>query len=407
MKPLVNFLKSHFYAVIIIIVALSIGVVRFASLETLSFIYSLGLSIKEIILFLLPILIFGCGFRCVMQLKNESTKILVYLLGLIMLSNFIASWAGYAVIQVVPNNFGLDANIETNTLLPLWEFSLFKPISTRIALFGGILIAILFRNVTASFIKPTATKIIQSTDILLSYVLLPLLPFFMFGFLVKMLYEGSLAIIFQQYIALTTILIGTYSLYIFLIFFGVSKFRLKKTFQYLWNLMPAGWLGFSTLSGLAALPLSIQCSEKNIHSKPLAGGLLPLTSNVHMIGESLTITMLSLMVYVLFFGTYPTMAEFAQYSVMWVISAFSIAAVPAGSIMIMIPVLQSVFGFNAEMIAFTTLIYLFIEPLSTTVNIMGNGFLVILIDKIQAKKRSTTPASVVHAPTSTLKQANP
>lgn len=389
-------LKKHFYLVLIFITGISIVLSQYAPQNVLSFLYSLGLSTKEIILFLLPLLIFGCGFRCVFQLKNESTKILLYLVALIILSNFIASWVGFGFIHVMPKELSAHSAEQLGALEPLWSFTLFKPISNRLALFGGILFAILLRAFQSQRNAQLSEKLNQFTSGLLSYVLLPLLPLFMMGFLIKMLYEGSLGVIFNQYLTLAMVLLISYGLYLTFIFLIAAYGNLKVAAKYVWHLLPAGWLGFSTLSGLAALPLSIQCSEKNIRHKPLAGGILPLSSNVHLIGESITLTILSLMVYWMHFGSLPSIAMFMQYSFMWVVSAFSIAAVPAGSIMVMIPVFSSVLGFNAEMVAYMTLIYLFIEPLSTIINILGNGFIVILIDKIYNLKRSpdTKPVRV-------------
>lgn len=390
MRWFINTLKQHFYLVLVLVTLVSILLSYTASNTTLSVIYSLGLSVKELILFLLPLLIFGCGFRCVTQLKNDSTKILLYLIGLIVLSNFVASWFGYAFIHFMPISLSQVTANSQDTVMPLWQFTLFKPIPNRIALLGGILFAIVLRAFPIKNNGMITEKINRMTLILLNQILLPILPLFMMGFLTKMLADGSLDIIFQQYLELTLILVLSYSVYLISIFTILEKGKIKRALRHMGHLIPASWLGFSTLSGLAALPLSIQCSEKNIRHKPLAGGVLPLSSNVHLIGESLTLTILSLLVYWMHFGTMPGIVTFMHYAIMWSISAFSIAAVPAGSIMVMIPVFASVLGFDANMIAYMTLIYLFIEPISTIINIMGNGFLVILIDRIYGLRKPET-----------------
>lgn len=401
MKSLFHLIKSHFYAVILLVTLASIGLTHTASPNTLAIIYALGLTTKECILFLLPALIFGCGFRCVSQLKSESTKLLGYLIVLIVISNFIASWAGFGFIKLISAEISLPSQVETQTLSAAWEFTVYKPISNRLALFAGILFAIALHFMQFSGKAHLSQRINQATRALLDYILLPLLPFFMLGFLVKMLYEGSLGALFHQYLTLAVILIISYSVYLFFIFMAVSQFNIRTALQRLWHLVPAGWLGFSTLSGLAALPLTIQGTEKNIQHKPLAGGVLPLSSNIHLIGESLTLTILSIMIYHFYFGSLPTVSMFLHYSFMWAISAFSIAAVPAGSIMVMIPVFSAVFGFNAEMIAFMTLIYLFIEPLSTIINVMGNGFIVQLIDRIYSRGKPAPTSDSVVAPNTT------
>jgi Na+/H+-dicarboxylate symporter len=64
---------------------------------------------------------------------------------------------------------------------------------------------------------------------------------------------------------------------------------------------------------------------------------------------------------------------------------FTVAAVPGATIIVMIPVVQEVFGFNGEMISLATALYILYDAIGTTMNVMGNGVFVILYNRLFGK----------------------
>ena len=61
---------------------------------------------------------------------------------------------------------------------------------------------------------------------------------------------------------------------------------------------------------------------------------------------------------------------------------FAIPGVPCGSILVMIPLFETYFGFTTEMSAFITAIFILFDPIVTAGNVLGNSALVIMLTKI-------------------------
>lgn len=86
-------------AVVIAIIALD----PFISLEIKSIVYALSLSIKSLIVFLLPFIIFGLLFKVASNLAHNGTKVIVLILASVCLSNFCSTLISYSVGSWVYN----------------------------------------------------------------------------------------------------------------------------------------------------------------------------------------------------------------------------------------------------------------------------------------------------------------
>jgi len=64
---------------------------------------------------------------------------------------------------------------------------------------------------------------------------------------------------------------------------------------------------------------------------------------------------------------------------------FAVSGIPGGGIIVMMPLLISILGFNPQMISMITALYLLLDCFGTSANVMGDGALVIMIHKILKK----------------------
>jgi Na+/H+-dicarboxylate symporter len=66
----------------------------------------------------------------------------------------------------------------------------------------------------------------------------------------------------------------------------------------------------------------------------------------------------------------------------FVIAKFSVAAIPGGGIIVMIPILEKYLGFNSDMSSLITALYILFDPIITGINVLGNGAFAKVIDKL-------------------------
>ena len=91
-----------------------------------------------------------------------------------------------------------------------------------------------------------------------------------------------MASLFRNY-AFVFIAIILIQLFYVAFLYGVSSiFNIRKWWQYINNMLPAGITGFTTMSSAAALPISLLATEKNTGSKQMPRLVIPVTVNIHL-----------------------------------------------------------------------------------------------------------------------------
>ncbi|MBS0290677.1 MAG: cation:dicarboxylase symporter family transporter [Proteobacteria bacterium] len=367
---------------LILIIPLFIGPYIPTSIK--AFLYSISLSIKSGLLFILPIIIFSFIFSSLLNLKSGVISFIVCLVLMIFLSNCTAIFTGFTVgsftlsqLDVVPHSITTE-----QTLLPLWQLKLPKLMDNQFALIAGFIAGIFF-----SFIKNTHAQRLAKTlnkwaNLFLKKVFIPLLPLFILGFVFKLEHDQLLEIALRTYGPVFFIVVGTQLSYLTLLYLLAAKFKPKTFFSYIRNVLPATITGFSTLSSAATMPLLILCTEKNLKKPEIAEMVIPATINTHTIGSAIGITILSLTTLLAFGHDLPNLQEFTEFGLFYALAKFAVAAVPGGAIIVVTPLLETYLHFSSEMIGLITAIYMIFDPFGTATNVTGNGFFTIAFSKI-------------------------
>ncbi len=190
----------------------------------------------------------------------------------------------------------------------------------------------------------------------------------------------------------STILLAQFC-YILLIYFCVNNFNIKKLCISLQNMLPAAISGFSTMSSAASMPLTIVGAENNAKFKDLAHSIIPATVNIHLVGDCFTTPILAYAVIRSYSMPEPLLLNYFMFVVYFVIAKFSVAGIPGGGIIVMLPILESYLGFNSEMMSLITALYILFDPINTCINVLGNGAFAKMIDNIifyWSRKKSRT-----------------
>ena len=77
----------------------------------------------------------------------------------------------------------------------------------------------------------------------------------------------------------------------------------------------------------------------------------------------------------------PSLMQYLIFSGYFVLAKFSVAAIPGGGILVMLPILEKYLGFQADMMSFITALYILFDPVITSANVLGNGAFAKLMDK--------------------------
>ncbi len=353
-------------------------------LELKQFFLSISLSMKELLMFMIPLIIFSSVYTAFSKIRGNAIFFVALLLGTIVLSNFASvSIAGiFSYLMLSPNTTSIHNPHEIIELAPLWKFAIPKLLSNNLVLLFSLVLACINNQVIEKFANKASKKITKFVDLFLKKFFIPLLPVFIFGFLIKLLHDdiiGDVLSVNPKAFFFMIVTLISYLAFILIMTKVLYKKNIKKIMQ---NIMAPAVTAFTSMSSAAALPFSINAAESNTGNKSVADVVMPATANVHMIGDSICIPILSMILLTAFGHQMPTFSAYLIFAVTFVITKFSGAGVPGGSILVMLPVLESCLGFTSEMAALITICYMLLDPICSTGNVIGNNIFVIHFSKL-------------------------
>jgi Na+/H+-dicarboxylate symporter len=361
--------------------------------------YATSLTLKEILVFVLPIIIFSCIYSCMLSFKNKAITFMVLVLVGVFVSNFTSVWIGFGASKLGLHHIKLvtDNGLTTSDVLaPLWQYPLPKWLGNEYALLIGFLSGTYFTfkpHKKADQLSDWAKHVVH---IILNKLFIPVLPLFAAGFVIKMAHDGVLDDIAQKYIWVLALVLTSFIVYIGFLYGLAARFKVATWVRYIKNVLPAGIMGFSSMSSLAAMPVNIVAAEENTGKPVAARAVIPATVNIHLIGDSIFIPILAIAILLTFGLEFPSLQNFAIFTVFFVLAKFAVAGVPGGGILVMIPILEKYLGYTPEMSALITAIYILFDPLLTCTNVLGNGAFAILITKFFKEKEEVTEVDHVN-----------
>ena len=369
--------------ILIVLIGLISLVESYVPLVVKQSLYALSLTIKSGIVFLLPLIIFSLLFKTTATLAHGATRLILLILGLVCCSNFLSTYVSHFVGEWV---YGCDLSLVTPTsidsLQPLWSWVLPTWIANEKAMFAGVILGIVAGKVIPKEASALAVKLDKMVSALLKGFIL-LIPLFVAGFSFKLQSDGLIGLIVKDYAGVFVAIVVAQFTYIFLAYVLLNGHR--TWIQSVKNMIPAAICGFSTMSSAASMPLTIVGAQNNATHKDLAPSVIPATVNIHLIGDCFAIPILAYAVLKSFGMPAPSMISYLLFTFYFVLAKFSVAAIPGGGIIVMLPILESYLGFNAPMLSLITALYILFDPVITSANIFGNGAFAQLIDRLSNK----------------------
>ncbi|MDR3477715.1 MAG: cation:dicarboxylase symporter family transporter [Gammaproteobacteria bacterium] len=374
------FRKMPFILVMVILAVLALS--PFLTLETKQVLYAISLTIKSSIVLLLPFIIFGLLFKTMIGLAQRATSIIALILLCVCCSNTVSTFLShYMGIWIYHFDLSIIRPHETTSLTPAWTFQFPKLIANDKAMFAGIILGIVLGSLKSKLGPFLARRIDRLvTKVLNSFAYF--IPLFVAGFVVKLQFDGVMQTIVKDYTVIFALIALAQFSYILVCYALLNRLQLRKAFRCVRNMLPAAIAGFSTMSSAAVMPLTIAGTESNAKNKDLAGSVIPATVNIHLVGDCFAIPILAYAVMKSFGMPEPTLMTYLVFVFYFVIAKFSVAAIPGGGIIVMLPILESCLGFTAEMLSLITALYILFDPVITCANVLGNGAFALLIDKL-------------------------
>ena len=224
-------------------------------------------------------------------------------------------------------------------------------------------------------------------DKLVSNIVIPLLPFHVYGIFAKLAYAGTIVEIMGSFIKVFAMILVLHWVIIVFQYTVAGSAAKKNPFALIKNMLPAYTTAIGTQSSAATIPVTTQCTKNNGVSDGMAEFVCPLCATIHLSGSTITLTSCAMAVMVM---TNQSIGFGKMFPFILMLGVTMVAApgVPGGAVMAALGILQSMLGFDETMCGLMIALYIAQDSFGTACNVTGDGAIAVFMDAITGKKKA-------------------
>lgn len=255
-----------------------------------------------------------------------------------------------------------------------------------IAFIIGIGIAAIKSNALLSIVNDFR-DIVQ---LLIEKVVIPLLPFHIFGIFANMTSAGQVGAILSVFSKVFIMIIALHLLYLLLQFTVAGSMQQRNPLKMLKTMSPAYFTALGTQSSAATIPVTLKNAKKIIKQERVAEFATPLLATIHLSGSTITLVSCAMAVMFMQGQTY-TFGSLFPFILMLGITMVAAPGVPGGAVMAALGLLESMLGFGPTMTALMIALYMAQDSFGTACNVTGDGAITAIVDRISKNDSAQAP----------------
>lgn len=219
----------------------------------------------------------------------------------------------------------------------------------------------------------------------ISAVIIPVLPLYIFGIFLNMTHSGQVAGVMGVFLKIIVVIFVMTVVLLFIQFFIAGFVGKKNPLRLFRNMVPAYMTALGTQSSAATIPVTLEQTIKNGVRPDLAGFVIPLCATIHLSGSTMKIVACAMAI-MLMSGMEIHFAQFAGFIMMLGIAMVAAPGVPGGAIMAALGLLQSMLGFDETAQGLMIALYIAMDSFGTATNVTGDGAIAVIVDRISRGK---------------------
>lgn len=345
---------------------------------------------SEFLNFSIPLIIVGLVTIAIADIGRGAGKMLLITAfiayGTTLFSGFLSYFTGAAIFpSLIETGVPLEEVSEAQGILPFFFVAIPPLMNVMTALILAFTLGLGLAHLKSEVLKNVARDFQNIIVRMISAVILPLLPIYIFGIFLNMTHSGQVFSILMVFIKIIGVI---FLLHIFLLIFQycvAALFVHKNPFKLLGRMLPAYFTALGTQSSAATIPVTLEQTKKNGVSTDIAGFVIPLCATIHLSGSTLKIVACALALMIMQ-GIPYDFPLFAGFIFMLGITMVAAPGVPGGAIMASLGILQSMLGFDESAQALMIALYIAMDSFGTACNVTGDGAIALIIDKLMARK---------------------
>lgn len=346
---------------------------------------------SRLLAFIIPLMIVAFVVEGISDLTEGAGKLLglnvLLAYGNTLIGGFIAYFLASNLFPLfIDASVRESVQVEGANLEPLFTFPLeplFEVTSAIVLAFLlGLAITWLRKDGKGEVMYQLFTEFAQAITAILNKVIIPGLPFYIFGNFLNLSYSGTVFTLISVFWRVFVGVIALQLLLTALLFIWAGLYTGKNPVQLMRNQIPGYLTALGTQSSAATIPVNMECARKNGVSKEIREFVIPLSATIHLMGSIVAITSCVTAVLLMFDmpNSFMMMSGFIATLGVALVAA---PGAPGGAIMSALPFMTMV-GIDPTGTIGNLLISLYItqDSFGTAANVSGDNAIALVIDKV-------------------------
>lgn len=340
--------------------------------------------------FIIPLLIVGLVAPGIAEMGRSAGKLLFITAALAYGFTLASGFFSFAVSDFsFPFLLNKSGNITSFAqgieLSPYFTVTMPPVLEVMSALVLAFVLGLGMATIQGSRLKGVMLDFRDIIDKVIVKVIIPLLPYYIFGIFLNMTVSGQVVSILAVFAKIIVLIFGITAAMLILQFILAGIVARKNPFSMLKTMLVAYVTALGTQSSAATIPVTLRQTIKLGVREEVAGFVVPLCATIHLSGSTMKIVACALAI--VFIGAHPVdFAHFAGFICMLGVTMVAAPGVPGGAIMAALGILESMLGFGQEELALMIALYIAMDSFGTACNVTGDGAIAVIVNKIYTRK---------------------
>lgn len=349
---------------------------------------------SEFLGFAIPLIIVGLVTAAISDIGKEAGRMLVLTTLIAYAATLLSGFLSYAMgasffPSLIQKGVPLEQISEAQGVLPYFSVAIPPVMNVMTALILAFTLGLGLAHTEGDTLQKAAHQFRDIIVRMISAVILPLLPLYIFGIFLNMAHSGYVFSILAVFVKIIGLIFLLHVFVLMLQYSIAGLFARRNPFRLLARMMPAYFTALGTQSSAATIPVTLRQTIANGVRPGIAGFVIPLCATIHLSGSTLKIVACALALMIMQGMPYD-FPMFAGFIFMLGITMVAAPGVPGGAIMASLGILQSMLGFDESAQALMIALYIAMDSFGTACNVTGDGAIALIIDRITGDSAPAT-----------------
>jgi Na+/H+-dicarboxylate symporter len=339
--------------------------------------------------FCIPLIVVGLVAPGIADMGKNAGRLLIITVilayGFTLFSGFMSYFSCSAIFpSLIGGSDFSDINVqnpESGNVAPYFSLEIEPVFSVMTALLLAFVVGIGSALGNGKIIKPAMEEFKAIIEKVITAIIIPLLPVFIFGIFLNMSYSEAAFKVISVFGKIILVIFVLHILLLLIMFCIAGAVAKTNPFRLLYRMMPAYMTALGTSSSAATIPVTLNQVKKLGVNEDVADFCVPLCATIHLSGSTLKIVATSFAICVMMDLPHDILL-YSGFIMMLGIMMIAAPGVPGGAIMAAVAILQSILHFDDNAVGLMIALYIAIDSFGTACNVTGDGALAVIVNKL-------------------------